>query len=571
MKQPNPMKPSSRHSALFAAFALCLSFAGTSFIRADETSNTAAHPPIVPRWALEPWVWEDNGNDQASVFKIVDGYRKHNIPTGVVMIDSPWETSYHDMIWDKKRYPDAQGMINRLKAKGLRVVIWITGSMNYASKDTPNKKSVHYDFVVANHYAVNDGKSFTWWKGKGVHLDFTNPEAVNWYGGLMGKIMDMGIDGWKLDQSPKWLPGKTVKTSAGTISKSKFKRIYYTALHDIALKHNPESLVLARPYSWQGGFSSDINACTLGWCGDFHGDFAGLRLQMDNLYRSANAGYGALAVEIGGYQTVNPSKNSLIRYTQFGALMPGMENGGSNGGLSAHLPWHWDQQTVDIYRYYATLHSELVPYIFSESVACHLTGKPMVKNADISKASHKLGNDIFVAPVVKDGASVRKKITLPAKDHWIDYWNEDTLHAPNNSFTIDVPLNRIPIYLRAGAIVPMNVKNAITGHGDASSKDRESVTVYPYGKSSYLYHRPRGSGIEYDDVHISMNEKTGELSIRSAVSAPWRFRIKSFSAPTQVEGADKWHYDKAAKYIVIDKQGSSFTLHIQGLKGYSNK
>jgi len=565
------MIPISRPSSLFATFTFCISFFGLAVIHADEASDVKSHPPIVPRWALEPWVWEDNGNNQDAVFKIVDEYRKHKIPTGVVMIDSPWETSYHDMIWDKKRYPDAQGMINRLKAKGLRVVLWTTGSMNYASKDTPNKKSKHYDFVVSKHYAVNDGKSFTWWKGDGVHLDFTNRAAVDWYGGIMGKIMDMGVDGWKVDQSPKWLPGKTVKTSVGTIPKSKFKRIYYAALHDIALKHNPESLILARPYSWQGGFSSDINTCTLGWCGDFHGDFSGLQLQMDNLYRSANAGYGALAVEIGGYQTVNPTKNSLIRYTQFGALMPGMENGGSNGGLTAHLPWHWDRETVDIYRYYATLHSELVPFIFSESVACHLTGKPIVKNADISTASHKLGNDIFVAPVVKDGANVRKKITLPDADHWIDYWNEDGLLAPSASFTLDVPLKRIPIYLRAGAIVPMHIKNAITNHGDATSENRESVIIYPYENSSYLYHRPRGSGIEYDDVRIGMNEKTGDLTVRGSVSASWRFRIKSFSAPAHVEGADQWHYDKEAKTIIIDKRGASFAIRIQGLKGYSGK
>ena len=68
-----------------------------------------------------------------------------------------------------------------------------------------------------------------------------------------------------------------------------------------------------------------------------------------------------------------------------------------------------------------------------------------------------------------------------------------------------------------------------------------------------------------------MNEKTGELTVRGATPAPWRFRVKSFSAPAGVEGADSWRYDKAAEYLVIDKQGASFTIRIQGLKGYSGK
>ena len=77
---------------------------------------------------------------------------------------------------------------------------------------------------------------------------------------------------------------------------------------------------------------------------------------------SAQLGYGAPGVEVGGYMGAVPSKDSLIRYAELAAVTPLMENGGAKGGLAEHLPWTWDTQTVDIYRYFASLHSELGSY-----------------------------------------------------------------------------------------------------------------------------------------------------------------------------------------------------------------
>src|ERR671918_747288 len=88
------------------------------------------NPPITPRWAFEPWVWEDNTNTQASTINLVKGYTSRNIPVGAVIIDSPWETYYNTLEWDKNRYPKLQQMINDLHNRKIRVVLWITGFVN---------------------------------------------------------------------------------------------------------------------------------------------------------------------------------------------------------------------------------------------------------------------------------------------------------------------------------------------------------------------------------------------------------------------------------------------------------
>jgi len=517
--------------------------------------------PICPRWAFEPWVWEDNKNTQRATLKLVKDYLDRGIPVGTVIIDSPWETAYNSFDWDKKRYPQPQKMINELHHYGVRVVVWISGAMNSSSKDTPQDKPCAYDEVIRRGWVVNEGREFYWWKGKGVHIDFTRKEACDWFGTQMNKLMKMGVDGWKVDEAEQYLEKSIVITSIGAIEKSEFKKYYYAAVADQSRKLNPESIILARP------FSASINKCIVGWCGDYSGDWEGIRSQMHNLYKSAEAGYSTLCVEVGGFLGAKPTKESLLRYAQFGALMPVMNNGGSNGGLSNHLPWFHDEETVDIYRYFAVLHSELVPYLFSCSVDAHLKGDTIVKSPDPGKAQHLLGDCIFASPVV--GPDSEKQVVLPETGYWVDYWNEDKLFAPGTEMNVQVPINRTPLFLRAGAIIPLHVRSDITGHGDSSYADKETFIIYPYKRSCYLYHRPRGTGICYDDIKLSMDEQSGTLTVDGGKSISYRFRIKSFGKPERIKGTDSWSYDQANQYVIIDKEGSGFTVQIEGLKGYS--
>jgi len=516
--------------------------------------------PICPRWAFEPWVWQDNDNTQQATLKLVKDYLERGIPVGAVIIDSPWETAYNSFDWDKERYRQPQEMIDELHHHGVRVVMWITGAMNSSSKDTPEDKPCSYDEVVRKGWVVNEGKEFHWWKGKGVHIDFTRKEACEWFGAQMNKLMKMGIDGWKVDEAEQYLD-EPILTTIGAIKRSEFKPYYYAAVTDQSRRRKADSVILARP------FAASINKCIVGWVGDHSGDWEGLRSQMRGLYKSAQAGYGTLCVEVGGFLGAGPTKESLIRYAQFGALMPVMNNGGGNGGLTNHLPWFHDEETENIYRYYAVLHSELVPYLFSCSVDSHLNGGSIVKSPDTEKAQHLLGECIFASPVVF--SRNEKHVVLPETGHWVDYWNEDKLLAPGCEMNVHVPISRTPLFLRAGAIIPMHVRSNLTGHGDDSSSDKETVLVYPYKRSSYLYHRPRGTGIYYDDIKLSMDEQSGTLTVDSRKSVSYRFRIKSFSKPERISGARSWSYDQGGQCIIIDIEGSGFSLQIEGLKAYS--
>jgi alpha-glucosidase (family GH31 glycosyl hydrolase) len=322
-----------------------------------------------------------------------------------------------------------------------------------------------------------------------------------------------------------------------------------------------------RPFdSSQGGVGSDLSKCSVGWVGDHDGSFTGISTEKDDIYTSAQMGYGAPGVEVGGYIGNAPSKDSLIRYAEFGALTALMENGGANGGLTQHLPWYWDTATVDIYRYFATLHSELAAYNFSYGVEAHLTGTSIIRAPDRLLAQHLLGDQLFASVITTDVTT--KSVKFPTGSNWIDYWNEDTVYAGGTTIQYNAPLAQYPLFIKTGAVIPMDVKTAVTGHGDATSAGKVTVLVYPQGKSSFTFHRPLGEGTAYDDVAIDADATSGTLTVTGSVSTSYRLRVKSLQPPTSVTGADAWSYDTVDKVIIADKQGAAFSLMIAGLKGY---
>ena len=524
-----------------------------------QSDPFAGRPPVVPRWAFEPWVWEDTTNTQDSTVSLVQGYLERDIPVGAVIVDSPWSTHENGFVWDPARYPDPQGMIDGFHALGVRVILWVTGFIN---NDSPE-----YDFVRAEGFGVSGGQDFFWWRGTGIHLDFTNPQALDWWHSRMDPLMSMGIDGWKVDRSADYV-SDPVETSIGSLSQQAFKQYYYADFFDYATSRNPQAITFARTYSdHQSGAGAPVSRVSIGWSGDFHGDFSGLEAQKNDVYRASRLGYGAPGIEIGGYGEIPPDKRSLIRYAQFAALTPLMENGGLNGGEAEHLPWFWDQETVDIYRYYANLHSELVPYLFSYGVEANLTGESILRDADPEKSQHMLGEVILVAAITSDTEA--KTVVFPQSGRWIDYWNEAIYYDGGIITHMNVPLQRYPIFIRAGAILPLNVTNAVTGHGDVSAAGKTTIVIYPSGVSDFTFHRPLGDGLEYSDVRIQVDEQAGMIAVRGTVPGDYRLRVKSFANPVFVQGASRWSYDSAAQYVIIDQQGMDFTVTVQGLAGYS--
>ncbi len=489
---------------LFFVLSICTSM---------QLSSQVQRPPITPAWAFGHIVWEDSLNNRNAVEHLVEAYLEHDIPVDATIIDSPWTLSYNDFNWDGGRYPNSQQMIDGLYSRGVRTILWLTGNVNDRDLegDTPVGHNAMLTYVQQKGYAVNDGEIYHWWKGDGAHIDFTNPKARRWWYKQLDKVFSHGVYGWKVDQGESWLD-KDVRTSIGTIPLEQFSPYYYDAMFDYTASRRDAGIAIARPYSHQGGYLASVGKCNMGWCGDFDGTWQGLKLQLDNIYRSAQSGYGALAMEVAGFYRGRSSTEEFVRYIQAGCMMACIINGGENGALTNHLPWWHGDEANQVYHYCVWLHRQLSPYMFSSVVDAHLHGGSLLHNTSLEELSHQLGTDIFTKPITSSDSLVDYR--LPAEGEWIDFWDHSR-HAAGERLTRHFPIAQFPLYLRAGAIIPLRIENDATGIGNSSMRGKEVFLIVPKGKSERTLHLPKGEGTDYFDCHITYDESTRAIEIRS--------------------------------------------------------
>ncbi|MFI1773366.1 TIM-barrel domain-containing protein [Thalassobellus citreus] len=526
-------------------------------------------PPLTPRWCLGHIVWEDNGNTQASTTGLVNDYFAHNMPVNGVIVDSPWSTAYSSFDWNTGRYPTHEQMIADFNSKGVKTILWMTGNINSKSNpgDVPIQKDPGYDFALENNYVVNNGRESSWWKGTGLHLDFTNPDAVAWWNERLDKVFVDGVAGFKVDQGAIYF-GQNVETSIGTITNAEFRPYYYNSIFDYVTSKKTEGMMVGRPFSHQGGFAASVEKLSLGWCGDFSGNFGGLKLQVSNIFTSAEEGYGAPGCEIGGFFEEKSTKNELIRYVQFGAMTASMINGGENGGLTNHLPWWHDAgsgntETEDAYFQAVWLHEQLVPYIFSNIVKSHVSsGGSIIKNFNRAEESHTLGDLIFSKAITSRVNDVT--YTLPNNGKWIDFWNRTT-YAGGTVINETYDFSKFPLFFKVGAIIPMDITNSYSGIGSAALDTYQTMVIVPdvENVSTVDYFRPLGDGIEYDTSKISYDGPGSKISVDGSSSVKYAFLLLDVEEPLNVTNSDSYEYDAAKRELLIKKTGTSFDINIE--------
>jgi alpha-D-xyloside xylohydrolase len=517
-------------------------------------------PPIVhtPRWAFEPWISKDISDD-ADARAFVDGFRSRNIPVGVLVIDSPWETNYNTFLVNEARYPAFPQLVADLHQDDVKVVMWITHAINTLSfdleegGDTYHGHASNYDEALAAGYFVNDGMAFGWWKGFGSAIDVCSQDAMSWWHQQEDGILAMGIDGWKVDFTDEWMAHAPVKTAAGLVAFQDYSEAMYRDFlaYGVA-KNGPEFVTMVRPYdksySFAGRFFARPEHAPVAWVGDNHRDFGGLADALDHIFRSARAGYDVLGSDIGGYLDANEldmsikipfDQNVFARWTAVGALLPFMQLHGRANIAPWTVPERVDE-TVLLYRYWSWLHHQLVPFFYSlaEEAARH-GGAVIVRPVDTAEASwpgdyrYQLGDVFLVAPILD--ATSRRDVVLPAGASYYDWWDPGADARAGGTtvsgYDVSADQRKIPLYVRAGAILPATVAESETELGDAASAGHLTVAIWPAATpSTFVLH-------ELDDTTTTITaQRAGGASLvtLSRTVAPTILRVRADAGTAQV-------------------------------------
>ena len=169
---------------LFIFILLVFCSSGNSYIVKPENLNSAPYDI----WAHYHWIWLANEEgEQNATIKLVNDYISYDIPVGAVNLDSSWPLNYNNFIWNQKYYKNASEMIDYFHSINLKVICWVTSMVNNDSSNFNEGKE--------NGYFLNDGKLINWWHGNGALLDYSYPNAVDWWHKQMDMVLDIGIDG----------------------------------------------------------------------------------------------------------------------------------------------------------------------------------------------------------------------------------------------------------------------------------------------------------------------------------------------------------------------------------------
>ncbi len=478
-------------------------------------------PRYTPRWAFEPWISKDisTGPD---TYDFVDGFQSRDIPVGVVVLDSPWETNYNTLVPNPTRYPEFPRLVSDLRVRGVRVVLWTTPMINEASFDAEvggdryMGAAANYGVAKRNGYFVNGGALETWWKGQGAAIDFFNPDAVKWWRSQQDPLLDVGISGWKLDFAESYITTQPIQTAAGSKPLQEYSEAYYRDFltHGLKRKGRDEFLTMVRPYDksyvFEGRFFARKENAPVGWVGDNRRDWVGLQDALDEIFISARAGYVVLGSDIGGYldiDDVNMSIQvpfSLVNFTRWvavGAMTPFMQLHG-RGNLT---PWSLGDPTVARYRYWAKLHHQLVPFMFSIAESAYAGGPVPIQPVGVQASwsgdyRYVLGDSFLIAPILDDSGV--RDVALPAGSRWIDWWS-GAVHDGGSTLTAydSTDLSRIPMFVKEGAVIPFDVSDDSTALGSTSSAGRLTVLAYPSTvRTTFIVHDTDGLTTELGAV-----------------------------------------------------------------------
>jgi alpha-D-xyloside xylohydrolase len=411
-------------------------------------------PPVPPEWFFRPWKSRDwRQEDQATVLDDIRAQQEHGIPCGVKLIDATWETEGHNFRFDTEKYPDVPAMMAALREADMELVLWFSPAMTAGSDD--------YDEAARRGYLITDSSGAPYlhrlgnepgWEG--TTIDFSNPEAVAWWQAGLRSLLELGVRGFKTDfgeQVPEdayFANGKTGKEMHNLLPV-----LYNEASWEVVKEY--DGALLARS-AWAG--SQRFPGI---WAGDQSADFSpwgGLPTAIVAGQSAGWSGFPYWGSDVGGY--FNPPDDEVFaRWAEFGAVSPVMEA----HGLGPREAWLFSPETLEIYRRYARLHDQLVPYSMAAAAEAAETGMPIMRAMALLYPEHELahadwvqyqfmfGPALLAAPVYSWGK--QRQVWFPPGE-WIDF-DSGTTYRGTQTTRVPAPIDKLPLFARSGSVIPL--------------------------------------------------------------------------------------------------------------------
>jgi len=436
--------------------------------------EVTGYPKLPAPWALGPWVWRDENRDQAQVESDLETIRDLDLATSGYWIDRPYASGVNSFDFKPSRFPDPEAMVAKMHDLGFRFALWHTP---YVGEDQEATAALHAEAEEGGYYPARHGIVGNNW---GRIVDLTNPEAYAWWQALIGRYTALGAEGFKLDYAEDVIIGlfsarNPFEFADGSTERTMHAR-YQSLYHQVYAETLPESggFLLCRSATWGGQTNGPII-----WPGDLDANLAyhreewtqggetftavgGLPAAVTASLSLGPSGFPFFGSDTGGYRHAPPNRETFTRWFQHTALSSVMQIGtNSNDVAWEFLPENgFDEEMLGWYRQYTRLHLRLFPYAWTYAQRIAEDGRPILRPYGLQFPAlgrhpadiYTFGDDLLVAPVVRPGM-VTKTVPFPP-GVWFDWWTGAAIEGGVER-EVEAPLETLPLYLRAGGIVPL--------------------------------------------------------------------------------------------------------------------
>ncbi|CDA85515.1 glycoside hydrolase family 31 [Clostridium sp. CAG:230] len=437
-------------------------------------TDLTGKPSLPPAYTFGLWLSTSftTSYDEKTVTSFIDGMKDRKIPLQVFHFDCFWMKEYEwcNFEWDKDMFPDPEGLLKRLHDRGLEICVWINSYVGQQSKlfDIGKEKGYFIKNLDGSVY-----QSDMWQPGMAI-VDFTNPEACEWFKGLLKKLFDMGVNNIKTDFGER-IPTK-VKYFNG---KDPIKmHNYYTYLYNKCVfealeeYYGKDKACLFARSATVGGQKFPVH-----WGGDCYAEYSAMSETLRGGLSLCSSGFGFFSHDMGGFEATAPA-DVYKRWCAFGLLST---HSRLHGSTSYRVPWVYDEdgdtEACDVLRHYTVLKGRLMPYLWAQANKTHTEGVPMMRSMIIAFSDdtackyldqqYMLGDNLCIVPVMNEEGVA--EFYVPDNGTWTDIQSGETYEG-GKYYTRKCDYFQTPILARP---------NSIVTYGNFDAEDKMTV-VYDY-------------------------------------------------------------------------------------------
>jgi len=532
--------------------------------------------PMPPRWALGYHQCRWSYDSEALVRQLARDFRDRHIPCDVIHLDIDYMRGYRVFTWNSKRFSDPAKLVSDLAQAGFKTVTIIDPGVKYEPEADYHvfDQGIEHDFFV--HKA--DGQLFHGyvWPDKAVFPDFLRPDVRAWWGDLHKNLTNIGIAGiWNdmnepaIDERPFGDPGRKIWFPLDAPQGSTDERTTHTEAHNLygltmaqatyegleRLRPTERSFILTR-----SGYAG-VQRWSSVWMGDNQSLWDHLEMSLPMLCNMGLSGVAFVGCDIGGFAG-NATAELFARWMQVGMLYPLMR-GHSALSTARHEPWVFGDRVEQICREYIELRYRLLPYLYTLFWEAATNGAPILRpllyhfpNDSNTYALYDqvlLGPSLMAAPIYRPGVEHRA-VYLP-QGIWYDWWNGQRYEGPIHILA-HAPLERMPIYVRAGAIIPMA---PVMQYVDEHPQELLTLRIWP-GTGEWTLYEDDGHTFEYrtgtwatTTYRVSSDEQEVIVEIESR-DGDWTPPLREAIVELVGIGEQRFQDDGRARYLSFKSQ-----------------